>query len=45
MNPKEEKSISANSDIWQEQFISSHIFLYVKKGILRFFDGEKTKSI
>ena len=42
MNPKEEKPIRANADIWQEQFISSHIFLYVEKGILRFFDGDKT---
>lgn len=42
MTPKEEKPISANADIWQEQFISSHIFLYVEKGILRFFDGDKT---
>jgi AraC-like DNA-binding protein len=42
MSPKEEKSIGVNSDIWQEQFIPSHIFLYITRGMLRFFDGEKT---
>lgn len=40
--PSQEKSINSSSDFWQEQFISSHIFLFIKKGVLRFFDGDKT---
>ena len=42
MNSTGENSTGTSPDIWQEQFISSHIFLYVKKGVLRFFDGDKT---
>lgn len=35
---------NTQTNILKEQFIPDHVFLYIKKGALRFFDGNKSQT-